>query len=173
MIKLKLSVNYIVLLCLIIPTAISSRSKQHEIVGNAKIESTATILGSNPNQNQNEEDFRDEKSKSGNVKKQASKYTGVCWNNNTKKWNAQLKHNKKQYYGGLFKNEEHAAMKVNSLCDRLGIEHKNPMINIEADKIQQVRNQTSIYTGVCWNLRDKKMESRLDAQTKKILRRSF
>ena len=58
-----------------------------------------------------------------------------------------MKHNKTKYYGGLFENEEHAAMKVNSLCDRLGIEHKNPTIDIEADKIQRVMNLLSIVHG--------------------------
>jgi len=96
-----------------------------------------------------------------------SKYTGVVWNKNTKKWQSQLKHNKTKYYGGLFENEEHAAMKVNSLCDRLGIEHKNPTIDIEADKIQRAQNHTSIYTGVCWYLRDKKWKADLMHKRKK------
>ena len=49
-----------------------------------------------------------------------------------------MTHNQKQYHGGLFENEKHAAMKVNSLCDKCEIERKNPMIIIEPDKIQQV-----------------------------------
>merc|ERR1712096_117318 len=76
-------------------------------------------------------------------------YRGVSWNNNAKKWQAELTHNKKQCYGGLFDNEEHAAMKVNLLCDRLGIKYKNPMIDIEPDKIQTV-HKSSQYIGVSW-----------------------
>jgi len=102
-----------------------------------------------------------------------SKYTGVVWNKNTKKWQSQLKHNKTKYYGGLFENEEHAAMKVNSLCDRLGIEHKNPTIDIEADKIQRIQNKTSKYTGVYWNKYQKKWKSELQYNKKKYSGRFF
>ena len=64
-------------------------------------------------------------------KKKTSKYFGVFWNSNNKKWQAQLKHNRKQYYGTLFDNEEHAAMKINLLCDQYGIKRKNSTIDIE------------------------------------------
>ena len=49
-----------------------------------------------------------------------------------------MTHKKKKYYGGLFDNEEHAAMKVNLLCDKYGIERKNPMIDINPNVIKQV-----------------------------------
>jgi len=68
----------------------------------------------------------------------------------------QVTDNKKQYFGGYFDNEEHAAMKVNLLCDKYEIKRKNPMINIEMDAIQQsVKNKTSKYTGVSWNKSNK------------------
>jgi len=85
------------------------------------------------------------------VKNQTSKYNGVCWNANAKQWQVQLGHNQKQYYGGNFDNEEHAAMKVNLLCDKYGKERKNPTINIDSDLIQEIKNTTSIYIGVNWN----------------------
>ena len=47
-------------------------------------------------------------------------------------------HNGKACCGGLFDTEEHAAMKVNLLCDEFGIRRKNPMIDIEFDAIRQV-----------------------------------
>ena len=47
-------------------------------------------------------------------------------------------HKGKKYYAGLFDNEKHAAMKVNLLCDKLGIKRKNPMIDVELDTIRQV-----------------------------------
>ena len=47
-----------------------------------------------------------------------------------------MTHNKKQYFGGYFNIEQHAAMKVNLLCDEHKIERKNPTINIELDEIQ-------------------------------------
>ena len=73
-----------------------------------------------------------------------SKYAGVTWNNNIKKWQVQLVHNKKKCYGGYFDNEEHAAMKVNLLCDKYESERKNPMINIDLDVIQKVIHSLSI-----------------------------
>ena len=42
-----------------------------------------------------------------------------------------MHHNKNNYHGGLFDKEEDAAMKINLLCDKCGIERKNPMIDIE------------------------------------------
>merc|ERR1711925_35840 len=67
-----------------------------------------------------------------------SKYAGVCWNTNAKKWQVQFVHNKHLYYGGLFDNEEHAAMKVNLLCDKYETERRNPMITIKPNVIHQV-----------------------------------
>merc|ERR1712096_595795 len=79
---------------------------------------------------------------------QTSIYSGVCWNKRGSKWQAKLI----DYYGGLFDNEEHAAMRVNLLCDEFGIQRRNPMIDIELDKIQQqFKNQQSEYIGVSWN----------------------
>jgi len=49
-----------------------------------------------------------------------------------------LTYNKKRYYGGYFDNEEHAAMKINLLCDEHGIKRKNSTIDIEPDVIQKV-----------------------------------
>jgi len=95
------------------------------------------------------------------VKNQTSNYIGVCWEKGRKKWKAKLVHNKKLYFGGYFDHEEHAAMKVNLLCDEYEIEHKNPMIHIDLDAIQQVKNQTSNYTGVSWNNDKKQWQVRL------------
>jgi hypothetical protein len=59
---------------------------------------------------------------------QTSKYRGVSLNIASNKWVAKLQ-NKNIYYGGIFDNEEDAAMRVNLLCDECKIERKNPMIN--------------------------------------------
>jgi len=72
-----------------------------------------------------------------NKKNQTSNFTGVSWNNDSKKWQTHLMCNKKNYHGGIFDNEEHAAMKVNLLCDMNGIERKNPTININLNEIQE------------------------------------
>ena len=46
-------------------------------------------------------------------------------------------HKGKNYYGGYYDNEEHAAMKINLLCDKYEIERKNPTIEIGPDVMQQ------------------------------------
>jgi len=101
------------------------------------------------------------------VLNQASKYTGVSWNKTTKTWRAELRHNKKSYYVGLFENEEHAAMGVNLLCDKLNLKRKNPTIDIEPDKIQQVQNKTSKCIGVSWDNNAKKWKAQLTHNKKK------
>jgi len=93
-------------------------------------------------------------------KNKTSIYAGVSWNNNKKKWEAHSRYNKKKCHGGLFDNEEHAAMKVNLLCDKCGIERKNPTININPNAIQQ-KNQTSKFYGVCWHKDNKKWRAQL------------
>jgi len=84
-------------------------------------------------------------------KSKTSIYIGVCWDNNAKKWQAKLHHNKRLNYGGFFDKEEDAAMKVNLFCDKCGIERKNPMIDIELIEDHQVRNSTSQFIGVYWD----------------------
>jgi hypothetical protein len=78
------------------------------------------------------------------IQNQTSKYNGVCWNQDYKKWKAQLHYKGKTYYGGLFDNEEHAAMGVNLLCLKFGIKRKNLRINMNKDAIRQVIHSLSI-----------------------------
>merc|ERR1712034_13214 len=80
---------------------------------------------------------------------QTSKYTGVSWHRNNKK-----------YFGGLFDKEEQAAMGVNLLCDKIGKEREN-QIDMKEDAMQQVSNKTSQYIGVSWHKKKKKWESRI------------
>merc|ERR1712034_214142 len=91
------------------------------------------------------------------VQNHTSLYSGVSWQNDAKKWKAELMHKRKKYYGGLFENEEHAAMKINLLCDKYGIKRKNPTIIIDPDAMQHFGtrrevppNSTSKYSGVSW-----------------------
>ena len=56
-----------------------------------------------------------------------------------------LQYKKKDYHGGFFNNEEHAAMATNLLCDKLEIERKNPTINTELNEIQDVTNTFTIH----------------------------
>jgi len=62
-------------------------------------------------------------------KQQTSQYKGVHWNKRHKKWAVELcLHGGRKKYGGLFKNELHAAQKVNHLCKEFKIPHKNHRI---------------------------------------------
>merc|ERR1712034_28248 len=78
------------------------------------------------------------------LKTKTSIYNGVSWNKNKKKWQAQLTHNKNKYYGGIFDNEEHAAMSVNLLCDKYEEERKNPTIIIEPDAKYKIKLQSTL-----------------------------
>jgi len=95
------------------------------------------------------------------IPNKASKYIGVYWSKNRKSWKVELKHNKKRYYGGCFDDEEHAAKKVNLLCDKFEIERKNPTVNLELDVMQKVKSETSKYNGVCWDKNCKKWRADL------------
>jgi len=156
MMKLKLSL--ITMMLLFVISTISSRSKKHEDVGNENAQSDTAILGSNPNQNQNKKELSDQ-GEPKNIYNPILKYTGVCWKKDNKKWQAQLKVNEKLYFGGLFDNQQDAAMSVNKLCDQYAIARKNPTIDIKSFKAHQVQKSTSQYIGVCWNRKSKKWHS--------------
>jgi hypothetical protein len=78
------------------------------------------------------------------IQNTTSKFNGVSWRTDCKKWRGDLNYNRKQYYGGYFDNEEHAAMKVNLLCDEHGIIRKNLTIDAKPDVIQKVIYTLSI-----------------------------
>jgi len=153
--KRQLSVITIMFLCTM--TIISSTSNYHVnvAVGNTNTENVEVMLDLNSNQSQYGQDVHKK------IENQTSKYAGVSWQKDNRKWVARLVHNKKIYYGGCFDNEEHAAMKVNLLCDKNERKRKNPMININSDVILQVPNQTSKYIGVSWERNKKKWKSQL------------
>jgi len=90
------------------------------------------------------------------VHNQTSKYAGVTWRKSNKCWQAQLQHNTKQYHGGYCDNEEHAAMKVNLLCDKFGIQRKNQMIDIKFDAISQKKKKFNIYRSKAENIVNEK-----------------
>jgi hypothetical protein len=48
-----------------------------------------------------------------------------------------LTHKRKINYDGLFDYEEHAAMTVNLICDKIEMNRMNPMLNIHLNAIQQ------------------------------------
>jgi len=150
MIKLQPSIITIMFLCAM--TTISSTSKYHgHVVENTNIQTAEVVV--ELDSNQYEQGFQDQQDTSRKIQNKTSKYIGVTWHKDNKKWRAQLKHEGKDYYGGLFDNEKDAAMKVNLLCDKYEIERKHPISNM--DVIKKIRNTTSKYTGVGWK-KDKK-----------------
>merc|ERR1711925_11576 len=89
------------------------------------------------------------------IPNKTSVYTGVCWNKDKNKWRAQVTHNKKRYFGGYFDHEEHAAMKINLLCDKIKIERKNPEIN--KDVIQK-KAKSKLYQYTTENVVNKEVK---------------
>jgi len=131
------------------------------VVGNKTTQNAEVMLDLNPNQSQCEKDCQDQEDDAfTKVQNKTSNYNGIYWYRDRKKWGVEIKHNKQRYYGGYFENEEHAAMKVNLLCDKYEIERKNPTIEIEPDAMHQssVKSQTSKYNGVSWNNKYKKWQ---------------
>merc|ERR1711925_31129 len=95
-------------------------------------------------------------------------YIGVSWDENYKKWKTELIHKGMKYSGGVFDKKEHAAMKVNLLCDKYGVERKNPTIDMKlfgAHELQE--NLTSQYIGVSWDKNYKKWQTELMHKEKK------
>ena len=70
-----------------------------------------------------------------NEKKNSSKYVGVTWIKDNKKWQGQIGHNKKNIYIGAFENEKDAAKAVNSKCMELKIPRKNLEVGALDNKV--------------------------------------
>jgi hypothetical protein len=64
-------------------------------------------------------------------KEKTSEYKGVHWDTRFGAWKTQLHlPNKRQKFGGYFKNEYDAAKRVNQLCEEFGYAVKNPIREI-------------------------------------------
>ena len=60
----------------------------------------------------------------------SSQYKGVIeTTNGSKKWRTVVCWQKKKYNGGYYLNELDGAKRVNQLCDKLGIDRKNPEVD--------------------------------------------
>jgi len=84
------------------------------------------------------------------AREKTSQYIDVHWYKQRHKWAVQLNlKGGKKMYGGLFTDELDAAKRVNQLCEKMGIPHKNP--EISAIPIQQHKpKKTSQYKEVHW-----------------------
>jgi len=97
-----------------------------------------------------------------------SEYTGVSWNICRRKWVAQLVLNKTTYNEGLFEDEQHAAMAVNLLCDKYGIQRKNQTIEPNAIREPLFRRlNIGRMCGVSWKKEIKKWHAQLNHNKKK------
>jgi len=158
MMKLQLLVINCLFLCAM--ASISSTSKDHAVVGNKNTQNNEVLLDLNQNQSQYEQGYQDQQEVFKKVQNRISKFKGVCWDKDQKKWRSQLAYNKQKYNGGLFDNQEDAAMKVNLLCDKCGTERKNPTIDIKLNAIQQ-KHKISKFIGVSWNSTRKEWKAEL------------
>merc|ERR1712034_82636 len=59
-------------------------------------------------------------------KEKTSEYKGVCWDKQNKKWRVWLTlKGGESKYGGMFKDQQDAAERINQLCEEFGIPIKN------------------------------------------------
>merc|ERR1719483_1308916 len=82
-----------------------------------------------------ERDTEEESSKiSFKARRGSSKYHAVSWHSKKRKWQAQFKINGQNIWCGTHALEIDAARAVNERCDALGIERKNPTVNVLSKK---------------------------------------
>jgi len=101
------------------------------------------------------------------AKGKTSQYKGIFLHKQTGKWNVGFRLNENKIYGGSFIDELDAAMKVNQLCEELGIPERNPGIGTMPLRPCQAKEKTSKYKGVSWSNKQKKWYVRLIANDRK------
>merc|ERR1712034_205128 len=85
-------------------------------------------------------------------KETTSQYKGVYWHKQSGKWYVLIYPNEKnRKYGGMFKDELDAAIRVNQLCEKLGIALQNPGVSAISTQQYQKEKVTSEYKGVYWH----------------------
>merc|ERR1712034_165138 len=81
-----------------------------------------------------------------------SQYKGVYWHKQSGKWYVLIYPNEKnRKYGGMFKDELDAAIRVNQLCEKFGIALQNPGVSAISTQQYQKKKVTSEYKGVYWH----------------------
>ena len=75
-----------------------------------------------------------------NENKGPSKYVGVYWNKERKKWKASFFHKKEHIYIASFENEKDAAKAVNWKCGELKISMKNPELgSLDIEAVERLK----------------------------------
>jgi len=83
-------------------------------------------------------------------RKKTSQYKGVHYYKQRGKWSAAFYLEGKKMFAGYCNNELDAAKRVNQLCEKFGIPHKNPGINAIPSEQWEPKQKTSKYKGVYW-----------------------
>ena len=85
-----------------------------------------------------------------------SKYIGVIWVKNQKKWKGQVCYRGKRHYLGISTDEKVMALKVNEKCIELGIPPRNPeLIPIKKQVTTVVAffgNGKKYFSGRTWSI---------------------
>jgi len=96
----------------------------------------------------------------------SSKYKGVVWHKQHKKWMTTVCWNSKQFSGGEYRDELDAAKRVNQLCDELEIKRKNPEVDTVL-KPKVINSTSSQYIGVTETNKIKKWRTVVHCNKKK------
>ena len=85
----------------------------------------------------------------GEKKENISQYKGVYWHKQSEKWYVLIyPKGQKRKYGGIFKNELDAAIRMNQLCEELGIPPQNPGISAIPTQQYQVTKKYFLFHGI-------------------------
>ena len=80
----------------------------------------------------------------------SSKYLGVSWDKQNKKWKASFNYNKKKVHIGFFTNQNDAAKAVNWKCKELKIPIKNPEVVGVLDDEQLKQKVMTFLSFLCY-----------------------
>jgi hypothetical protein len=81
----------------------------------------------------------------------SSKYIGVHWDKNSKKWQAAISHNGKRYNIGYFEIEEDAAKAVNLKCQEINITLKNTCVGVlDNEKLEKLKAKVNNFWFNCF-----------------------
>jgi len=96
-----------------------------------------------------------------------SRFRSVTWYKAAKKWQANLYHNGKLVYLGLYNDEEDAARAADNKCAELGLPRPNAAVLSGAQE-RVDKSTSSIYTGVTWDRASSKWQAQIWADGKTI-----
>jgi hypothetical protein len=92
-----------------------------------------------------------------------SRYVGVCWSKQGKRWKVQAKDGGKQKYLGLYDDETAAAWAFDAyvIANKINRDLNFPSAPGAAGHMTTKKGRTSRHRGVCWDKRAKKWVARI------------